>query len=125
MDIRKFLQKFNEHIKYAEWGNGCLIAFPFKFYNDCCIPSMFISENETGSFTLTDNGSTMRYFENMGVDPREYADKINQICDMFDLTYENGMYKCILGEYETNLTFVQLTKFFVGISHIATVYRLS
>lgn len=125
MDIQKFLQKYNEHIRYAEYENGYEIAFPFKFYNDSHISSVFISEDETGLFTITDNGNTMKYFENRGIDPQEYADKINKICDMFDLTYEKGEYKGILGEYETNLTFVQLTKFFIGISHIATVDLLS
>ncbi|MDE7454301.1 MAG: DUF1828 domain-containing protein [Clostridia bacterium] len=123
MDIQKFLQKYNEEIRYAEYDNGYEIAFPFKFYNDCQTSSVFISEDETGLFTITDNGNTMRYFENMGIDPQKYADKIKIICDMFDLTFENGIFKGILGEYETNQTFTHLTNFLIGISHVATVYR--
>lgn len=123
IDIEKFLQKYNEHIRYAEHENGYEIAFPFKFYNDDHISSVFISEDESGLFTITDNGNTVKYFENMGVDAHAYADKIKKICKDFDLEFENGQFKGILGEYETNQTFVQLTKFLIGISHVSTVYR--
>ena len=123
MDIEIFLRKYNEHIRYAEQENGYQIAFPFKFYNDDHISSVFISEDETGLFTITDNGNTMKYFENMGVNPEEYAAKIKKICKTFDLSFEDGTFKGILGEYETNQTFVHLTKFLIGISHISTVHR--
>ena len=123
MDIEKFLHKFNEGIRYAEYGSGYEIAFPFKFCNYSHIFPLFISEDENGLFTITDNGNTMKYFEDMGVNPEEYADKIKKICKTFDLSFENGMFKGILGEYETNQTFVHLTKFLIGISHISTVHR--
>ena len=55
MNIKKFLQKYNETIHYAEYDNGCEIAFPFKLYNDDHISSVFIKEDETGLFTITDN----------------------------------------------------------------------
>lgn len=123
MDIEKFLLKYNEEIRYADCGNGYEIAFPFKFCNDDRISSVFISEDETGLFTITDNGNTMKYLDNIGVDPQEYADKIKKICKAFNLEFENGMFKGVLGEYESNQTFVQLTNFLIGISHIATVHR--
>lgn len=123
IDIEKFLKKYNEEIRYAECGNGYEIAFPFKFCNDDRISSIFISEDESGLFTVTDNGNTIRYLENMGIDMQEYADKIKKICKLFHLEFENGVFKGILGEYETNQTFVQLTGFLIGISHIATVHR--
>ena len=124
MDIKKFLQKYNETIRYAEVNGGYAIAFPFKFYNDDHISSVFISEDESGLFTITDNGNTMLYLENMCVDIEEYASKINKICELFNLTIENGIIKSILGEYETNQTFTMLTNFLIGISHIATVKHL-
>lgn len=123
MDIKKFLSKYNEEIRYAELDGGYEIAFPFKFVNDDRISSVFISEDETGLFTVTDNGNTLKYLENSGVDVREYANKIKKICKLFNLEYNNGEFKGILGEYETNQTFTQLTSFFAGISHIATVHR--
>ena len=123
MDIEKFLKKYHEEIRYAKCGNGFEIAFPFKFCHDDRISSVFISEDETGLFTITDNGNTVKYLENMGVDVQEYADKIKKICKLFDLEFANDEFKGVLGEYETNQTFVQLTNFLVGISHIATVHR--
>ncbi|MDE7439251.1 MAG: DUF1828 domain-containing protein [Clostridia bacterium] len=123
MDIKKFLQEFNEKIRYAERGDGYEIAFPFKFLNDSQISPLFISEDEAGLFTITDNGNTINYLENFGVNPEDYADKIKSICEAFDITYENGEFKGILGEYETNQTFTMLSKFFMGISHISTVHR--
>lgn len=123
MNIEKFLQKFNEEIRYAEVGGGYEVAFPFKFYNDDRISSIFISESESGLFTVTDNGNTLRYLEDNGVNPKEYADKIKKICKTFNLKFENGEFKGVLGEYETNLTFTQLMKFFIGISHVSTVHR--
>lgn len=48
MDIQKFLKKFNDTIRYSEFGNGYEIAFPFAFPNDDHISSVFISEDETG-----------------------------------------------------------------------------
>lgn len=123
MDIEKFLRKYNEEIRYAACGNGYEIAFPFKFCNDDRISSVFVSEDETGLFTVTDNGNTLKYFEDAGVNPQEYADKIKKICKTFNLEFEDGKFKGILGEYETNQTFVQLTGFLMGISHIAMVHR--
>ena len=124
MDIKKFLQKYNEHIKYAERDNGYDIAFPFKFYNDDHISSVHISEDETGLFTITDNGNTMLYLENMCVNVEKHADKIQKICKLFNLTIENGTVKSILGEYITNQTFTQFTSFLIGISHLATIKYL-
>ena len=124
MDIKKFLQKYNEEIRYFERDGGVEVALPFKFVNDDRICSVFISEDDAGLFTVTDNGNTLQYLENIGVDANEYADKIKRICKLFDLEYENGVFKRILGEYETNQTFTQLTSFLVRISHIATVNRI-
>ena len=123
MDIKKFLDKYNGEIRYFERDGGAEVAFPFKFVNDDKICSVFISEDDTGLFTVTDNGNTLQYLENSGVDANEYAQKIKSICKLFDLEYENGVFKRILGEYESNQTFTQLTSFLVGISHIATVNR--
>ena len=124
MDINIFLQKYNEHIKYAKRDGGYDIAFPFKFYNDDHISSVHISEDETGLFTITDNGNTMLYLENMCVNIEEHTDKIQKICKLFNLTIENGIVKSILGEYITNQTFTQLTNFLIGISHLATIKYL-
>ena len=124
MDIKKFLSKYSEEIRYFGRDGGYEVAFPFKFVNDDKISSVFISEDETGLFTITDNGNTMLYLENRGVDTDEYAVKIKRICKLFDLECENGIFKRNLGEYETNQTFTQLTSFLVGISHIATIDRL-
>ena len=123
MDIKKFLQNYNEEIRYAECGDGYEIAFPFKFLNYSEISSVFISEDENGLFTVTDNGNTIKYLENTGVGVEEYADKISKICRAFNLTYEDGEFKGVLGEYETNQTFTMLSKFFMGIAHISTVHR--
>ena len=125
MNIEEFLKKYNEEIKYAKCGNGFEIALPFKFYNDDHISSFFISEDETGLFLITDNGNTVKYLENMGVDMQEYSGKIKKICKLFNLEFECDVFKGVLGEYESNQTFVQFTNFLVGISHIATVHRFN
>lgn len=119
MDIQKFLKKFNDTIRYSEFGNGYEIAFPFAFPNDDHYSSVFISEDGTGSFTITDNGNTFLYLENNGVDIEKHASRIKEICKLFHLTIDNGTVKGILGEYETNQTFTQLTNFYVGISQLA------
>lgn len=121
MDITEFLKRYNEEIRYARCDGGYEIAFPFKLYKDDHISSVVICEDETGLFTITDNGNTMLYLDNMGVDVERYSDKIKKICKMFGLTVEDGIVKGYLGEYETNLTFVMLSNFLVGISHIATL----
>lgn len=121
MDIQKFLEKFNEEIRYAECGDGYEIAFPFKFPNDDHISSVFISEDETGLFTVTDNGNTFLYLENNGVDVEKHANRITEICRRFHLTIEDGVVKGVLGEYETNQTFTQLVSFYVGISQLAAL----
>lgn len=119
MDIKKFLQKFNEAIRYTESGNGYEIAFPFAFPNDDHISSVLISEDETGLFTITDNGNTFLYLENNGVNMKKHAGKIKEICKRFHFTIDHGTVKGILGEYETNQTFTQLTSFYIGISQLA------
>ena len=121
MDITEFLNKFNDAIKYAEYNGGYEIAFPFKLYNDDHISSVFITQNETGLFTITDNGNTMKYLDNNGVDIEKYSSRIKKICDMFNLTIEGDTVKSVLGEYETNQTFTMLTNFLIGISHIVTL----
>ena len=121
MDIKNFLENYNEKIVYAERDGGYEIAFPFKLYNDDHISSVFITEDETGLFTITDNGNTFLYLENMGVDIEKYASKVKKIYKMFNLTIENGLVKGVLGEYETNQTFTHLSNFLIGISHIATL----
>lgn len=72
-------------------------------------------------FEITDNGNIFEYLENMGVDIEKYASKIKKICKMFNLTIEQGIIKGVLGEYETNQTFMHLSNFLIGISHIATL----
>ena len=121
MNIKEFLDKFNEDIVYAERDGGYEIAFPFKLYNDDHISSVFITEDKTGLFEITDNGNTFEYLENMGVDIDKFTDKVKKICDMFNLTIEDGLVKGVLGEYETNQTFTNLSNFLIGISHIATL----
>ena len=57
----------------------------------------------------------------MGVNTEKYASKINKICEMFNLTIDGETIRGILGEYETHQTFVHLSNFLIGISHIATL----
>ncbi len=121
MDLELFLKKFNEEIKYASYDDGYEIAFPFKLYNDDHISSCFIKEDETGVFIISDNGNVFNYFDNHGISTENYQKQIKQICKMFGLFIEDGCVKKILGEYETNQTFVQLFNFFVGISHLVTM----
>ncbi|MDE6407634.1 MAG: hypothetical protein K2K50_03395 [Anaeroplasmataceae bacterium] len=123
MDIDVFLKNYMNHIKYAEDNDGYEIAFPFKLYNDDHISSCHIKEESTGLFIVSDNGNVFKYFENNGINLNAYQKQVNKICDMFDLYIEDGYVKKVLGEYETNQTFVQLTNFFIGISHLATMNR--
>ena len=125
MDVKEFLNKYFETIRYAEQDDGYQIAFPFRLYNDDHISSVFIREEPSGLFTITDNGNVFKYFENFGVDERQYEEKIKKICEMFNLTIENGIVKGVLGEYITNQTFTQLQNFLTGISHLATLGRLN
>ena len=123
MDINVFLEKYMEDIKYVEDNDGYEMAFPFKLYNDDHISSCHIKENSMGLFIVSDNGNVFKYFENNGIKLENYQMQMKKICDMFDLYIEEGCMKKVLGEYETNQTFVQLTNFFIGISHLATMNR--
>ena len=123
MDIKVFLEKYMDKIKYVEEADGYQIAFPFKLYNDDHISSCHIKEDSTGVFIVSDNGNVFKYFENNGIVMDNYQKQIKQICKMFSLYIEDGCVKKVLGEYETNQTFVQLTNFFIGISHLATMNR--
>ncbi len=113
-----------DSIVYEKDDIGYQIAFPFKLFNDDHISSCHITEDETGLFTITDNGNVFKYYENNGILFENYQKKIKQICRMFHLCIEDGIIKRTLGEYETNQTFVQLMSFFVGISHLCTIKYL-
>ena len=121
MDVEVFLRKYFEEIKFERCGKGYDISFPFKFCNDDRIPSFYIEEDDSGAFTVTDNGNTFKYLEYSGVNTEDYKDKIAKICKLYRLENEGGIIKKVLGDYQTNMTFVQLTGFMVGISHIAMI----
>lgn len=114
------LLNFDKNIIINQVDDDCTLTLPFKFFNGESIISLHIQKNQAGYYEIDDNGSTLKYLNNIDANPQDYKDKIEIICTLFSLKIEKNLVKGIIG-YGTNQIQTQLFNYLQGLSHLSTL----
>ncbi len=121
MKTNYFLEEYLKSLDCKEVNGVFTLTLPFAFFNDeQSVIQLNIKQNTGGWFDIDDNGNTFRYLNSIDVHIEDYKDRVEIICSLFSLTFENGLVKGVIG-FPKNQTYKQLHNFLQGISHLSTM----
>ena len=121
MDIEKFLDSYFNSTTATKVENGFLLTTPimYKFSNTREV--FLLTEDEDGFVTISDQGRTMDYVNENGIEIEKYNEAIKNICKQNDIVFENNCFKRELPSYQTNQIMRALFAYFGALNTIANL----
>ena len=114
--MERFLKEFYSSYSCKEYRDGILLSTPIMYQGADHTFSFYITQNKTGSFTISDNGETLDYMRE-NFNPEKYMDKIMSVCERFSITLENNAFIGKIASYESNQA-MRTFNIFIGAMNI-------
>ena len=118
--MNEFIDELNRQYSYERLDNGIIIHTSIMYDAADHTFSFCIKKSENGSFVITDRGQTLDYLRE-NVDPAKYSEKIDRVCEFFEIELINGEFVGQLASLESNQTMRNFNNFISAMSMIAYV----
>lgn len=114
------IDKLNKQYSYEQLDNGIVIRTPIMYNGADHTFSFYIKRSETGGFVISDRGQTLDYLRE-NVNLSKYLDKIDKICEFFEIKLTNDEFIGRLASIESNQTMRNFNKFIGAMNMIAYI----
>lgn len=113
--MNEFIEKLNGAFSAEECDGGIRIITPIMYQGADHSFSFYVEKSGSG-FAINDRGETLNYMRE-NFDPKVYTDKIEAICERFEVTLADGVFHGRLASLESGQTMRNLFKF-IGVMNI-------
>lgn len=121
MNIEKFLDSYFNSITATKTENGFLLKTPIMYKFADTREVFLLTEDEDGYVTISDQGRTMDYVNDNGIEIEKYDEVIKNLCKKNDIEVENNCFKRELPGYQTNQIMRALFAYFGVLNTIANL----
>ena len=118
--MNAFIDELNKQYSYEKLENGIIIHTPIMYDSADHAFSFYVKRAKDGSFVITDRGQTLDYLRE-NVNPTKYLEKIDKICEFFEIELINNEFIGQLASIESNQTMRTFNKFVGAMNMIAYI----
>ncbi len=117
--MKKMKDNLIKIFSMCEYGNGILLLKPIMYQGADHSFSFYVEKRGNG-FTVSDRGETLEYLSE-NLNPGIYAERIEAVCERFEITLTDGAFYGRLASIESGQTMRNLFKFIGAMNMIANI----
>ena len=117
--MKEFTEAIGSAFSVRDCDGGILLITPIM-YQGADHGFSFYLEKNGGGYKINDRGETFEYMRE-NFDPERYTDKIEEICERFEITLIDGVFWGHLSSLESGQTMRNLFKFLGAMNMIANI----